>query len=258
MSSYTMQLRTMVERWSQTQNMSLTGRIEQGRTRLFDFDYPIFDKHYKRVFETHFIRHFYMREIGFETEELFKFRLENWLNINMPYFNKLFESELIVFNPLENINVKETEDKNKNKTEDQTAETNGDASGTAHQTNSGQATEDNFARHLSSDTPESRLTITTNDGEGVIEYASSIEENNDNNSKNTSSTSDGNTSQTSKVDSTANTTVAETEDYLNMKIGKVGNQTYSKMLTEYRETFLRIEKRIFDEINKQGLFMLVY
>jgi len=34
-------------------------------------------------------------------------------------------------------------------------------------------------------------------------------------------------------------------------------ETYSEMLTKYRETFLRIESEIYDECRKD-LFMLVY
>src|SRR5690606_30755344 len=52
-----------------------------------------------------FIRHFYMREIGFETEGLFKFYLETWLLVHMPYYNQLFKSELIEYDPLSNSQV---------------------------------------------------------------------------------------------------------------------------------------------------------
>src|SRR5690606_40563614 len=57
------------------------------------------------VFETYFIIHFYMREIGFETEGLFKFYLETWLLVHMPYYNQLFKSELIEYDPLSNSQV---------------------------------------------------------------------------------------------------------------------------------------------------------
>lgn len=257
MASYTMELRNYIEAFSQdTDNLKHSERIEIGRTKLFDFDYPIFDPNYKKVFETHFIRNFYTREIGFETEGLFKFKLENWLNINMGYYNNLFKSELLDFDPLINSMTEITKKKTNDKTQNQTSETNGTSTGTAHQSNTGSATEDDFSRHLESDTPDSRLTITSNDGEGVIEYASKIEENNDNNTKTSSSTSDGNSSETTDVNATANTTINETEDYLQSISGKIGNLTFSQMLKEYRETFIRIEKRIFEEMNE--LFMLVY
>jgi hypothetical protein len=71
MSSYTMQLREYIEQATQDiEEMSIKDRIEAGRPKLFDFSYPIFDTNYKAIFETHFIRNFYTREIGFETEGL--------------------------------------------------------------------------------------------------------------------------------------------------------------------------------------------
>jgi hypothetical protein len=290
MSSYTMQLRTYIDQATQDNDtLSTRDRIESGRTKLFDFDYPLFDPNYKKAFETNFIRNFYMTEIGFETESLFKFKLENWLNINMGYFNKLFESELIQFDPLKNTVVDETHTKTDNRTQTDTRNTDttgnitgtGDSNGTQHATNNTDSTsnitenvtDDNFNRQLESDTPESRLAITTNDGTGVIEYASKINEDNTNNKRDISkdetlsndSTMDGNSTNHSTMnqDSTGNikddftSTIDNTEDYAKNIIGKVGTQSYSKMIMEFRETFLRIEKKIFDEIRKE-LFMIVY
>jgi hypothetical protein len=290
MSSYTSELRTYIEQATQNiPTLSTRERIEAGRTKLFDFDYPIFDPNYKKTFETNFIRNFYMSEIGFETEALFKFKLENWLNINMGYFNNLFESELIKYDPLKNNLVDETYTKTDNRTQTDSRNTDttgniqgtGDSNGTQHATNnrdstsniSESITDDNFNRQLEAEQPENRLALTTNDGQGVIEYASKINEDNENNKRDVSkdetlsddSVMDGTSTNHSTMnqDSTGNikddftSTIDNTEDYAKNIIGKVGTQTYSKMVMEFRETFLRIEKKIFDEIRKE-LFMLVY
>jgi hypothetical protein len=288
MSNYTMPLREYIEMWSQNESLSTRDKIEKGRTKLFDFDYPIFDVSYKKVFETHFIRNFFTREIGFETEGLFKFHLETWLMVNMPYFNKLFESELIAFDPLTNTKqdttIKKTNDKTQSNTSktDGTSNTTNDAtnsttgntttSNTENQTANGSQTGSDFNRQLESNTPDSRLTITTNDGAGVIEYASKIQENSDKKTNTTEETNevthDGTVDKTStatthatgedvtSVTSTGNGTINEIEDYLQSKTGKIGSQTYSSMVNEYRESFLRIEKQMFREM--QELFMLVY
>jgi hypothetical protein len=263
-----MQLREYIEMWSQNETLSTKDTIEKGRPKLFDFDYPIFDANYKKVFETHFIRKFYMREIGFETEGLFKFQLETWLSINMPYFNKLFESELLTFEPLNNtkldVTKSKTNDVTKNDTRDstQTSTTDGNNTNTSTQSVDGTLTEDNFDRQLDSNNPDTRLALTASDGVGVIEYASSIKENNENNSKTSSSDTTGNSTDITSVDSTATSndtivsTINETDDYIESRIGKIGSQSYSKMLEEYRSTFIRIENKIFNEM--QELFMLVY
>lgn len=240
MSSYTMTLKEVLELLAQDEAYDTNGLIENGRKYLFDFNFPIFDENYRDDFETHFIRRFYMREIGFETEGLFKFNLETWLLINMPYFNKLFQSELLQFDPLENSNT--TTDENSNLTgSDHTSSTTGSDSTMS-------SSDSNFSRNLESNNPDSRLTITAQDGVGVIEYASKIDENKETNARSGSSHTGGNNdaNSTTATNTTTNTT----------RHGKTGVQTYSKMVTEYRETFLRIENKIFDEMNQ--LFMLVY
>lgn len=236
-----MQLRTYIEQATQNDSsLSVRDRIEAGRSKLFDFDYPIFDETYRKVFETHFIRKFYMREIGFETEGLFKFNLETWLIINMPYFNKLFESELLTFDPLKNQDVTVST----TKTTDQDSTSN--ATGT--QTTDATRTDNTFSRRLESTNPDTRLAITTQDGSGVIEYASEINEN-----KATGTNSaNGTTNDTQNVSAS----VDSVEDYLETRLGKTGDKSYSKLLEEYRNSFIRIENQIFQEM--QELFMLVY
>lgn len=248
-----MQLRTYIEQATQDNpSLSIREKIEAGRTKLFDFEYPIFDPDYKKIFETNFIRNFYMREIGFETEGLFKFQLETWLLINMPYYNKLFESELLEFDPLKNHDVSTTH----TKTVDSDSTSTATGTQTTDATNTGDSTrtDDNFSRHLNSDNPDGRLALTTNDGEGVIEYASKITEDNDNNSSTATSTNTatGTTNDNQNVSANVDTV----EDYIENRSGKTGDKSYSKLLQEYRDSLLRLEKQIFNEM--QELFMLVY
>jgi hypothetical protein len=166
----------------------------------------------------------------------------------MPYWNKVFESELIEFDPLTNTKITDTDSKTKNQT--QTSNTSG--TGSSNGTTNGSLTEDNFDRQLESNNPDSRLQITTNDGQGVIEYASEIRENNANNSK----TSSGSSSDSSSFSSNGNATNNETEDSTKVKDGKIGTQTYSAMLNEYRSSLIRVEKQILNEMNV--LFMNIY
>jgi len=257
MSSYTMPLRAIIEKYTQDNpNLSHKERIEIGRQKLFDFDYPIFDENYRPIFETHFIRNFYMREIGFETEELFKFHLETWLNINMPYWNKMFESELIEYDPLTNTKMEVKRTVKTDTTQNQTSKTTGSSQGSATQNATGQLTDDNFNRRVESDTPDSRLYLTANDGEGVIEYASKIVEDSENNKRSTSTNQTSSSQENTSVSSDTDNQINEVEDYLQNRVGKIGVSSYAKLIMEYRESFLRIERQIFDEMN--DLFMLVY
>lgn len=360
LASYTMQLREYIEQVTQDEEIPVRERIEKGREKLFDFDYPIFDPDYRNVLETHFIRNFYMREIGFETEGLFKFQLETWLMINMPFYNKLFESELIKYDPLINsemdVSHSKKNDKIQNDNRDklmndkynrlqndnrdilqndestkrqdgsqnsvttndtnQTSNIKGISNDTTDNTSKAESSKlfngadaiDNFNRDLESTNPDNRLALTTQEGKGVIEYASKIDERLEKNKKvydnrtrsegtnesNTLSSTDTEQNSSSdatnrgtedtdttlnetgrvisstddklvsSIDDTKNTTVNDKlvssindiEDYVQHKVGKIGVQSYPKLIQEYRQSFLRIEKQMFDEMNE--LFMLVY
>lgn len=104
MSQYTTEVRFICENLADlTENegyLSVSTIIDKARPKLFNFDYPIFDEVYRPVLENKILRHFYTREIGVETYGLWKLRLEAKLNEIMPYYNKLYESEQIKFNPI--------------------------------------------------------------------------------------------------------------------------------------------------------------
>lgn len=79
--------------------------ISKSLENIFNFDFPIFDENYRKVLEAKILKHFYTREIGEETVGLWKLRLNTKLNEIMPYYNKLYNSELIEFNPLYTKNI---------------------------------------------------------------------------------------------------------------------------------------------------------
>lgn len=296
MATYTMELRNYIEMWSQDEALPQRDVIEKGRKQLFDFPYPFFDEAYRSIFETNFIRTFYMKEIGFETEGLFKFQLETWLNVNMPYFNKLFESELFEYDPLTNSKMNVTHKKVTDTLENEealranqqqqtgTSQSDGTMSGTGKSTGtesqSGNTTtlktDDDFNRELESNNPDSRLAITAYDGEGVIQYASNIKEKNSNNISNGSSNQHSNASSTvdnenentsheeAQMSNTTNgtqneqvdKTINNVEDFIQERIGKIGVQSYPEMIEKYRRSLLRIENDIFREMKQ--LFMMIY
>ena len=109
MSKYTTELRFLCESLAgETESVggnSVANIIAEARPHIFNFNYPIFDQAYKPVLETKILRHYYTREISEETVGLWKLRLEDRLNIIMPYYNKLYESELLAFNPLNDTNL---------------------------------------------------------------------------------------------------------------------------------------------------------
>lgn len=109
MSKYTTEVRYICEVASGLSESkgynSVEEIIETARPSIFDFDYPIFDPNYKPILERKILRHFYTREIGEETVGLWKLRLNTILNEIMPYYNQLYKSELIEFDPITTHNI---------------------------------------------------------------------------------------------------------------------------------------------------------
>ena len=104
MSKYTTELRFICESLANKTESegynSVADIISTARPKIFNFEYPIFDSNYKPVLETKILKHFYTQEIGYETFGRWKLALDAKLNEIMPYYNKLYESELLKFNPL--------------------------------------------------------------------------------------------------------------------------------------------------------------
>lgn len=82
--------------------------IAKARGKIFNFSYPIFDESYRQNLETKILTAFYTREICCETVGLWKLRLQQKLNEIMPYYNQLYLSEKLRFDPLLSDNYKRT------------------------------------------------------------------------------------------------------------------------------------------------------
>lgn len=109
MSDYTTQIRFICESKSGlTDSVGFSGimeAIENSVDDIFNFEWPIFDEAYRVPLEIKILRHFYTREIGEETFGLWQLRLCDRLNVIMPYYNQLYKSELIKFNPMYDVDL---------------------------------------------------------------------------------------------------------------------------------------------------------
>ena len=112
MSKYTTELRFICETEAGlTESVgynSIQNVLDDSYQKIFSFDYPIFDTAYKPILEKKILKHFYTREICEETYGLWKLRLDAKMNEIMPYYNQLYESELLEFNPLYDTDVTTT------------------------------------------------------------------------------------------------------------------------------------------------------
>ena len=118
MSKYTTEVRYICENYAGLQSSVGFNSVENviGRSwdKVFSFNFPIFDENYRGVLCTKILRHFYTREICEETVGLWKLRLDQKLNEIMPYYNQLYKSELIEFNPMYDVDVTRTHSGNRN------------------------------------------------------------------------------------------------------------------------------------------------
>lgn len=205
--------------------------IEAARPKIFSFPYPIFDEEYKPVLETKFIKHFYTREIGLETYGLWKLRLDEKMNMVMPYFNNLYEAARLKFNPLHDVDLFRTFDRRAN--DEGTRNTN-------NQNNSHTATNINALNKIL-DTPQNGVDDLLS-GKYLTEASHNTADN----------TVTGNGSFTGAENTIANTT----ENYVEHVSGKQGSGSFSKMMKEYMEYLKNVDAMFLEEMS--DLFMKVY
>lgn len=256
--------------------------IAGSRASIFG-DYPIFDEAYREVLETKILKHYYTREISEEVVPLWLLRVNTKMNEIMPFYNQLYRSELLQFNPLYDVDISRSrvasstsEGSGKSKSEGRSEstgqsvrenETSSETSNEAHstgmgnnKTEAGKTQRDLYsdtpsgaldgvesgnyltnARKISAEDKSSEVNSQVSDSNGKTEYSDKV------NGK-----SSDITSASSGSESSSESTAKSTEDYLEKISGKQGSGTYSKMLMEYRETFLNIDLKIIDDLN--GLF----
>lgn len=284
MSKYTTELRFICEQFagcSESQGyQNINTVISAAIPKVFDFDFPIFDESYRNVLCTKILRHYYTREICEETVGLWKLRLETKLNEIMPYYNQLYKSELLDFNPLydtdmttENTGSKEetTEKAEKdtankkggneyNRTNTDNANTHNES--TAESTANDNSSEDSSSKDLYSDTPQGSLQNVDNE-----EYLTNARKLINNKTNNNTTTGNSNSSsdttyqdnieenstttytEDNTVDRTGNTKINSTDQYITKITGKSGGQSYSKMLEDFRRTFLNIDTDIISDLS---------
>ena len=261
MSKYTTEVRYICEHFAELDDSvgyeSVNSVISKSRASIFDFEYPMFDNAYKSVLETKILKHYYTREIGEETYGLWKLRLDSRLNEIMPYYNQLYKSTLLNFDPLSNVDL--TKDKDiTNKGENET-NTNGNTRHTGtigdvgHLTGSSNTTHNETEDHwqMYSDTPQGGLngvrgeTYLTNVTHDTDSYTGTVADTHDSKTTDNTRTFNDNINRDNNTEGNFTTT----EDYLEHVRGLNGNRSFSELLMQYRETFINIDMLIIDELS---------
>ena len=239
MANYTMEIREMIN------NPVING--------VFTFDYPFYNDNIedKKEFEELFEKYFYFREIGFETPDRFKMKLESKLKLIMPYYRQLALTE---WNKVKTVELMMN---SKNLTETTTHEQT--LSGTS--TNSGtstssinQSTNGSNNSTLSQSSKESRLengvsSVSLSDGylTGVSESSQTTTDTNSN---------EGTQSGTSEEQATTNTNQTITDTTTFTSKGDIGIQTPAYAIAEWRKVIINLNEQIIKEC--EDLFMKIY
>lgn len=259
--------------------------LDKSWDKIFDSgDWEIYDEEYRPILCKKILKHFYTREIGAETAGLWKLWLNQRMSEIMPYYNQLYKSTLLEFNPLYDTDYTTTGNRQTDEGEQTGRETNSDYTRTdnlnsertdnlnsertdnLNHTRTDNLTEANSGSeyNLYSDTPQGALTGV--ESETYLTNARKITTDNTRNNtgtqeikntgtQNVSNTGTQNVSNTGTVKNEGNDienskrVLNNTQDYTEHVIGKRGTQSYAKIIMELRDSFINIDMMIIDELN---------
>lgn len=109
MSKYTIMIKDIVNSYNDLDTLKkIDEKLEVARQYIFDFDYPVIDEVTKARIEKAILKHYYYREIAFETIGMFKIKLNDRLNLIMSRYNSLYEKQDLTVSPYINSYLKET------------------------------------------------------------------------------------------------------------------------------------------------------
>lgn len=113
MSKYTTEVRFICEHYAGLDESAtwtdVDDILEAAYPKIFDVpDIPIFDASYRPGLLKKILLHYYTREIGYETVGLWKMKINQKLREIMPYYNQLYQSTLLEYDPLKNVENQHT------------------------------------------------------------------------------------------------------------------------------------------------------
>lgn len=244
MSKYTTEVRFICENsagLSESEGAdNVDSILDKCWNKVFNFDFPIFDENYRQVLCRKILKHYYTREIAHETVGRWKLALNAKLNEIMPYYNQLYKSELLEFNPFYDVDLTRSREGSgtSNKTSNNT-ETN---SGTSKNVSSESGTNNTDTLNRFSDTPQNSM-----DTQGIADSVplTTVTKVNEDNTTTNESTDTLTRNDTKTGNGTEN--INNTDKYIETVKGKQGTENYSSLLKKFRETFLNIDMMIIED-----------
>jgi hypothetical protein len=252
MSKYTTEVRFICESKSGLEVSGGSGDVDKiianSWNKIFTSKAPFFDEEYRSVLCQKILKHYYLREICCETVGIWTLWMNTRLEEIMPYYNQLYESAKIKFDPMHDVDLT----REHKRTENETASGNRDTTNnnttdvTSNSTTNRTTTSDENKKDLYSDTPQGALTGVENET-----YLTNARKINDS----VNGTDDVNVNNTEKNvgvstgKETTSSNVGTTEDYLETLVGKQGTESFSSLLNKFRETFLNIDMMVIENFS---------
>lgn len=107
MSLYTTEVRYICEKaagYDESQGFGEVNKIlDAAWDKVIPQDWEIFDEEYRPVLCKKILKHYYTREIGLETVGLWQLKLETKLAEIMPYYNELYRTKLLQYDPFRDV-----------------------------------------------------------------------------------------------------------------------------------------------------------
>lgn len=276
MSNYTTEVRFICESLAGKKESvgadSVDSVIDKSWDKIFTTKAPFFDEEYRKPLCKKILKHFYLREIGADTFGIWKLWMNTRLEEIMPFYNQLYKSELLEFNPLYDVDLKKTytknidgETSNTNTINDKGKQTTAYTDTAVNSDTKTESVDDTTTSNVTrastdrySDTPQGTVgnlsdnTYLTNarivdgsDDTDATSNRSATTTDNGTNTVNHSGTSNAENDRSEKLTGTSNTV----EEYTDSIIGKTAGQSYSRMIQEFRETFLNIDLQVIHEFD---------
>ena len=212
---------------------------------VFTFDYEFYSDNVqdKETFEKLFVSHFYFREIGFETPERFKMKLQAKLNLIMPYYRQLALTEWDKVRSIEQMMTSKnlTETTEHIQSIQGNSETQSNQSSSSNATQNATSTNESKASNLADGVSQSSL------DDGYLTASGKTEQ-----TDNTQTESSGTGSQTL----TGNNEQQLTEKTTFTSNGDIGIQTPAYAITHWRKIIINLNQMIINEC--EDLFMKIY
>jgi len=105
-----MMIKDIVNSYYDGTSLSVDDKLEDTREYIFDFDYPVLDETTKKRIEVAILKHYYFREIAFETIGEFKIKLNDRLNLIMGRYNAMYQKQDLSLSPYINSYLNESGD----------------------------------------------------------------------------------------------------------------------------------------------------